>query len=153
MKIIDSFKYAFRGLMFCIKNERNFRIHIVAALFVVILSHLYQVTESKIPLLVFSIIFVFVTEMINTSIEAIVDFVSPSYSEMGRIAKDVAAGAVLVAALSAVIIALTVFGNTYRLLMVWYIITHSWFWSIFIIAFIILSLFFIFSVKKERKDK
>lgn len=153
MKMLNSFKYALRGLLFCIKNERNFRIHIAAAFFVVILSHLYRVKAAEIPFLVFSIAFVFVAEMVNTSIERIVDFISPSYSEMGKIAKDVAAGAVLASALSAVIIAVNVFGDIGRLHSVWSTIISSWFWSVFIIVFIALSLIFIFTEPKERKNK
>lgn len=151
MRIINSFKYACRGLWFCIKNERNFRIHIVAAITVILFSHLYKVSESEIPLLVFSVIFVFVTEMINTAIEAVVDFVSPNYSNMARIAKDVAAGAVLVAALSSVIIAFNVFGNIEKLIKAVNDILCSPTRCMFTVVFVITALIFVFTAKKERE--
>lgn len=153
MKIINSFKYACQGLWFCIKNERNFRIHIVAAITVILFSRLYKVTESEIPLLVFSVIFVFVTEMINTAIEVVVDFISPHYSEMAKISKDIAAGAVLIAALSAVIIAFNVFGDVEKLINAVNIILSSPNKCVFTIAFIIVSLIFVFMAGKERKIK
>mgnify|MGYP001003815159 CR=1 FL=1 len=93
-KLIKSFGYAFSGLWACIIYERNFRIHISAALAVFVFAWLYGVDNVHLAVLVLTVALVFITEAVNTSIEKAVDFLSPERSETAKIAKDAAAGAV-----------------------------------------------------------
>lgn len=146
MNLLKSFLYALKGIWHCVRHERNFRIHMVAALTVAIFSHFYGVPESKVPLLVFGVMFVFVTEMVNTAVENVVDLCSPEYHALAKTAKDVAAGAVLISAVCAVIIAFEVYSDPVKLKHVWLTLTSSW-WSVALcLLYLALSAVFIFSV-------
>lgn len=101
MAFIRSFKYAFEGLIHCIKTQRNFRFHTFAALSAMILSYRYSLTEVELLVLMFTIVFVLISEMFNTAIESIVDMTTSEYSFFAKTAKDVAAGAVLVSSFAA----------------------------------------------------
>lgn len=101
-KLYISFKYAFAGFWFCIKNERNFRVHILAALTVVLLSPYYGFSPEQGVLIAIVIALVLICEMFNTALEAMVDLETTEYNELAKKAKDVSAGAVLVAALCAI---------------------------------------------------
>lgn len=109
MKILNSFKYAFQGLWYCICTQRNFRFHIVAALSVLIVSLFYGFDRFERICLAFAILFVLICEMINTAIESAIDMHGGEYNINAKIAKDVAAGAVVLSAVLAVIIAFSLF--------------------------------------------
>src|SRR5699024_9295907 len=96
--LVKSFGYAFRGLWICISNERNMRIHLVTAVLLVLFSLVFGLSRMEYAILFFALGFVITAEMVNTAIEALVDLQSPAYDNLARIAKDVAAGAVLIAA-------------------------------------------------------
>ncbi len=101
-KRFASFRYAWKGLRHALLHEHNFRIHLLAAVLVVIAGFYFQITKMEWIALIFAIGFVLVTELLNTAIELFADFISPNENEMiGRI-KDIAAGAVLIAVLAAV---------------------------------------------------
>ena len=102
--LIISFKYAFRGLAYCVGGERNLRIHMVVAGYVAYFSSFYELAKGQVAILMVSISLVIICEMLNTAIEALVDRVAPTYDSMARIAKDVAAGAVLVSALFSILV-------------------------------------------------
>lgn len=115
IKFLKSFKYAGIGIMTCVRRERNFRVHISAALTVLIFSALYGVDKLSAAVLTLNVFFVLAAEAVNTSIEAAVDLISPKKSYLAKIAKDTAAAAVLLAAICAVITAFFVFSDTARL--------------------------------------
>ncbi len=100
--LANSFKYAFRGIWHCVVSERNFRIHLVAAAYVAALAVLLEVDAEHFALLFLAISSVLVMEMLNTAIETLVDLASPHQHPLAKIAKDVAAGAVLVSACASV---------------------------------------------------
>lgn len=108
-KRIESFKYAFRGIVLVLKSEKNMLIHLIISILVLICGIFFQIstTEWMICLLCFGL--VFSTEMINTAIETLVDLVSPNHHKLAGKAKDIAAGAVLVAAIFAAITGLIIF--------------------------------------------
>jgi len=108
-KRIESFKYAFRGIAMVLKSEKNMLIHVIISILVLICGILFQIstTEWMICLLCFGL--VFSTEMMNTAIETLVDLVSPNHHKLAGKAKDIAAGAVLVAAIFAAITGLIIF--------------------------------------------
>ena len=97
-----SFLYAFRGIRYCIKNERNMRIHLAAAVFVTAFSLVYRLEPLGYAVLFLAMGAVISFEAVNTALEALVNLASPAYHNLARIAKDVAAGAVFMAALAAI---------------------------------------------------
>lgn len=99
--VIQSFNYAFEGIVGVLRRERNMRIHFVLA--VVVLGVALSVGVSKLELiaLIMAIALVLITEMINTAIEAAVDLATNQYSPIAKLAKDVSAGAVLIASIVA----------------------------------------------------
>ena len=106
---LKSFKYAFEGLKTLLKQEHNARIHLAATFVAIGTGVFFKISYSEWSLIVFAIVLVFVAEIINTAIENISDFISPQKNEKIKIIKDLAAAAVLVAAIGAVIIALLIF--------------------------------------------
>lgn len=104
-----SVKYAIEGIVVCIKKERNMKIHLIMMICVIIFGYLFHLnyTEWIICMILFAL--VISLEMINTSIEAIVDLCSPQFHPLAKIAKDVAAGAVLVVAFFSAVIGLMIF--------------------------------------------
>lgn len=107
--LIVSFRNAARGVAYCVNNERNMRIHIVIACYIIFFSRFFSLSQSQFALMLCAVALVIAMEMINTAVEVLVDLGSPNYSSLARIAKDVAAGAVLVCAAFAFIIGLLLF--------------------------------------------
>jgi len=107
---IVSFGHAFRGWAYVLKTQQNAWIHSLVSIVVVALGLWLRLSAHDWAVLILTIAMVFTAEFINTSIEAIVDLASPSYHPLGKVGKDVGAAAVLVAALSAVLIGLLILG-------------------------------------------
>lgn len=107
--LFKSFFCAFSGIYITVLTERNFRIHLLAAVIVSFLGFYFKINRIEWIILVISIALVMAMEMVNTAIEAIVDLVSPNYHPLAKIAKDVAAGCVLVTAIAAVIVGVLLF--------------------------------------------
>ncbi len=106
---IKSFQYAFKGLSYVFRNESNMQVHVIAAIVVVLAGFFFQISRLEWVAVVGAISLVMTAEAINTSIEAIVDLVSPKQHELAGRAKDVAAGAVTISAIGAVIIGVLIF--------------------------------------------
>lgn len=106
---IKSFGYAGNGVKLAFKNEPNFRIHTAVAAVAVILAFYFEFSIEKFALLILTISFVIILELVNTSIEKVVDKVSPRYSPLAKVAKDVSAAAVLLSAISAILVGLLLF--------------------------------------------
>jgi diacylglycerol kinase len=104
-----SFKYAFQGLWTAIKNEPNFRIHIFFAISALILGLVLRLNTLEWLLLTFTIFYVLTLELLNTVMEAIVNVVSPDINPYAKIAKDVSAACVLLAAFMSIIVGITLF--------------------------------------------
>ncbi len=111
MSFFKSFVYAFKGIITAIKTQRNFRIHIVAMIYITAFSVFYELTKVEYMILVLTFVAVISLELINTALEAIVDICSPEYSKLAEIGKDCAAGAVLVSAMGAIVVAVFMFGD------------------------------------------
>lgn len=110
-RLLDSFGFALSGLKYCIKTQRNMRIHSVAAIAVIIISLFSKLNRTDIIMLAFAISLVLICEMINTAIEKAIDLYTDQYHPLAKISKDVAAGAVFLAALNALVIGYLVFFN------------------------------------------
>lgn len=106
---LRSFKYAFRGIKFLILGEHNAWIHCFAAVCVIVCGFLFGLSTVEWVAVVFAIGFVLAMEAVNSAMEALCDYVSPEHREIiGRV-KDLAAGAVLLAAITAAVIGGIVF--------------------------------------------
>lgn len=108
-RIVDSFNFAIEGLTEAIRNEKHMKVHILLAIIVVILAILTNAAKSEILIISVSVSFVMITELINTSVEALVDLISPKRHPLAKLAKDVAAGAVLIAAINALCVGYLIF--------------------------------------------
>ena len=108
-RLVDSFNFAIEGLISSLKNEKHMKVHILAAIIIVILAIIINASKVEILIISLSVSFVLITELINTAVEAIVDLVSPERHPLAKLAKDVAAGAVLVAAINALCVGYLLF--------------------------------------------
>lgn len=104
-----SFRHAFRGIFFVIRSQHNFRIHLVFVVLVVLAGFLFSISLSEWLVLMLTIALVLSLEMINSAIEYLVDLVTKEHHPLAGKVKDIAAGAVLVAAIISVIIGLIIF--------------------------------------------
>jgi diacylglycerol kinase (ATP) len=110
--ILESFNYASEGIVHVLRTQRNMRIHFGIAVAVLVAALAFDVSRLELIALLVSISFVLVAEMVNTAIEATVDVASTSFDPMAKLAKDVAAGAVLIAALNAIGVGYLVFSGS-----------------------------------------
>jgi diacylglycerol kinase (ATP) len=117
ISLAQSFKAAFCGVAHAARTQRNFRLHLAAAVGVVAAGLFFSLARWEWGLVVFSIGLMWSAELLNTAIEIVVDQLSPHYHEQARAAKDVAAAGVLLAAIAAAGVGLIVFGP------------HLWEWA------------------------
>jgi diacylglycerol kinase (ATP) len=111
LNLIDSFNYAIEGLIHVLRTHRNMRIHFAIAIGVMIGAVWAGVTRLELIALLLSIAFVLVAEMINSAIEQAIDMATTSFDPLAKLAKDIAAGAVLIAAVNAVAVGYLVFSH------------------------------------------
>jgi diacylglycerol kinase (ATP) len=107
--IFDSVNYALEGIIHVLRTQRNMRIHFVVAIAVIVLALTVAVSRIDLIVLLISITFVLIAEMINSAIEGAIDVATTSFDPLAKLAKDVAAGAVLIASLNAVAVGYLVF--------------------------------------------
>lgn len=104
--LVLSFKYAWAGVTYAFTTQRNFRIHTVVGTLAVSLGLFLNVSAAEMAIITLTCAIIMVLELLNTAIEAVVDLtVKQTYHELAKIAKDCAAGAVLLSAIAAVIVA------------------------------------------------
>lgn len=108
-KLIDSFNNAIQGIMHTLQTQRNMRFHFIIAIGILVFSLFFDLSRMELLVLFISITLVLVLEMINTAIEAAVDIFANYYHPLAKIAKNVAAGAVLIAAVNAVVVGYLIF--------------------------------------------
>lgn len=108
-KLIKSFGYAFSGIYKLFKSEPNVRIHFLATVCALAVGILLRISKSEWCIVLIVIGLVWTAEAFNTVIEKLTDHLFPEYQETARFAKDVAAGAVLVCAITALVCGLIIF--------------------------------------------
>ena len=108
-KRLESFGYAFNGIGVMLKEEHNSRIHLLAAIFVIIAGFYFDISQTEWFAVVISIGIVFTAEAFNSSLENVADFISPEKHEQIKKVKDLAAAGVLIIALTALAIGLIIF--------------------------------------------
>jgi diacylglycerol kinase (ATP) len=112
--LLVSFNYAIEGLIHVLRRERNMRVHFALATVVLVLAFAYDVTKVELMALLVAISFVLIAEMVNTAVEEMIDLSTSRYDPRAKIAKDVAAGAVLISAVVAATIGYLVFVDRIR---------------------------------------
>ena len=115
--VLISFRYAFSGIIYTYKNSRNFKIQVLFASFILILGSILKFDKSDFLILILTIFSVLILEILNTSIESLVDLaVKKRFNDLAKISKDCSAGAVLLASINSVIIGLNLFIPKIKLL-------------------------------------
>ena len=112
--VVTSFNYAFEGIIYVVRTQRNMRVHFAVALGVLPVGVLLGVTRFELLAVMLAVSFVLIAEMINTALEKAIDVATNSFDPLARVAKDVAAGAVLIAAVNAVFVGYLVFAERLR---------------------------------------
>ena len=137
-KLLKSFKYAFSGIVTAIKNEQNMRIHFVVGNLIIPFAYFFGISKAEWATLTLSIGFVIFAELVNTAVENLADAVTKENNEYIKCAKDVAAGAVVITAITAICVGIALFGDVKRIAdTLTYIFTHSESIIIFLCLFII----------------
>lgn len=104
--LVSSFYFAWQGVKYAFLTQRNFRIDVVIGLVAIILSLWLQLTPAELVIVCLTITLVLALELLNTALEAVVDLtVGKTYHQLAKIAKDCAAGSVLVAAITSLVVA------------------------------------------------
>src|SRR5205814_6174170 len=109
--ILESFNFAFEGIIHVLRTQRNMRVPFLAAVVVLIAALAVGVSKLELIALLLAIAFVFITEMINSALEQAIDVATTSFDPMAKLAKDIAAGAVLIATVNAIAIGYLVFSG------------------------------------------
>jgi diacylglycerol kinase (ATP) len=109
--LLASFNYAFEGVIHVLRTQRNMRIHFLVAVAVLLIALVTDVGKVELIALLLAISFVLIAEMINTAVEAAIDVATTAFDPMAKLAKDIAAGAVLIATVNAVAIGYLVFSG------------------------------------------
>ena len=108
---LEAWKNAFSGIVYAFKTQRNLRIQLVAGIIVVILGIVLKISSSEWAILSFAVFFVLGSEMMNTALETAVDLTTEEYHIKAKLAKDTAAGAVVLASINAVVVSYFLFAD------------------------------------------
>jgi len=111
ISIIESFNYAVEGIIHVLRTHRNMRLHLAAAVAVIVAALWVDVDRIELVALLLAIAFVLIAEMINSAIEAAIDLATSSFDPLAKLAKDIAAGAVLIASVNAIAVGYLVFSG------------------------------------------
>ena len=115
VKLLKSFRYAFAGICSSFRQERNFRIHLTAILYVTYFAFLYGLEPLGWAVLILTFSFVLSNELMNTAVEECIDFKSEEWNPHAKLSKDNAAASVLIAAVYSIIVAVFLFSDLERL--------------------------------------
>ncbi|PIU79233.1 MAG: diacylglycerol kinase [Candidatus Moranbacteria bacterium CG_4_10_14_3_um_filter_44_15] len=108
-KFVKSFRCAFRGLKYVLKNEQNFQMELLIGIFIVILMFVFDIRDWQKVALFLVIFSVLAVELINTILERVVDILKPRVHPYAQLIKDIMAAAVLIASLGAIVIGAIIF--------------------------------------------
>jgi len=111
ISLVESFNYAVEGIIHVLRTHRNMRIHFAAAAIVLVLALWVGVSRLELVVLLLAIAFVLIAEMVNSAIEAAIDVATSSFDPLAKLAKDIAAGAVLIASINAIAVGYLVFSG------------------------------------------
>lgn len=159
--LIQGFTYARRGIWYCLRHERHFRIHLTVAAYVLAFAPSFSLSRAEWAALILTIALVIAAEAFNSTVEYTINLISPSRHPLAAIAKDAAAGGVLICAAASVAVGVALFGDATKLAALWRSLTAAP-WTLVLLGLsLLLSLWFIFcagakdevtEVYKERMD-
>lgn len=152
-KFLLSFKYAFFGVIYAIRNERNMRIHIASALAVFILAVVYKFNAQRWAILALTVSAVMALELVNTAIERVCNLYSTKQHPLIKAAKDTAAGAVLIAAMGALCVGICLFAQPQQLQSLWQTVCANPLYIVLILIYIAAAVCFVVfgGVSKNKK--
>ena len=148
--LLKSFYCAGRGIAFCLRHERHFRIHLCATAYVMYFSTFYDFSRADYAVLILTCAAVISAEIFNTSIEVVIDKVSPRYNVFAMIGKDIAAGAVLFAAVSAIAVGVFMFWDIGKFVEIFEYFTSDFIKLPILIAVTVIAIWFIMSAKPRK---
>lgn len=148
---IKSFGYAAKGIIYCIKSERNMRIHMSAAVLIAAFSFVYGLTSAEYAILFLTIGFVMVSEMLNTATEVVINLEMPSFHRLAKIGKDISAGAVFISALTSIVVGLCLFLHFPKLYDTLLKIATTPYLAIVFVLLVIVGIIFSFGFKIKSK--
>lgn len=108
-RFVRSFSYALKGILFAIRNEKNFQIEIMAGIIAVAMALFFPLSGLERGLIIFSVALVLALELANTALERVMDILKPRIHPYARVIKDMMAGAVLLTVLAAIAIGMVIF--------------------------------------------
>lgn len=108
---LEAWKNAFSGIAYAFKTQRNLRIQLVAGIIVVILGIVLKISPTEWGILMFAVFFVLGSETMNTAVETVVDLCTEEYNLKAKLAKDTAAGAVVISSINAVVVSYFLFAD------------------------------------------
>lgn len=153
IKLLKGFGCALKGIFYTLKNERHMRIHAVALVYVIFFSIFFNLSAEKYAILLLTGALVIVSEIINSAIESVVDICKNEYSIVAKIAKDMAAGAVLISAIFSVIIAILLFNDMSGYLNIFKFFFKYPFMLLFFCMFSVLNFMYITVGPTEIKNR
>lgn len=119
--LVSSFNHAIDGIVYTLRTQRNMRIHVGLAIVVLFASTFFRISRVEFLVVLLTIVFVIGTELVNTAVEATIDVATEGYDPVAKVAKDVAAGAVLVSAIGSAVVGYVIFfgrlGSVSRILL------------------------------------
>ncbi len=146
-KFLRSFYCAGRGISFCFRHERHFRIHLVSTVYVMFFSLFYDLSATDYAVLILTCAAVITAEIFNTAIEVVIDKVSPKFDVLAMMGKDIAAGAVLFTAVGAVAVGLFMFWDIPVFIRIFEFFAADWWKPVILLIATALAVWFIFSNK------
>ncbi|MGL5149618.1 MAG: diacylglycerol kinase [Clostridium sp.] len=108
-KILDSFNHAINGIIDTVRTQRNMKIHLISSLLVLIACFCFDISRTEFLVLALTISAVITAELFNTAIEATIDMTTNYYHPLAKVAKNAAAGAVLITAINALVVGYVIF--------------------------------------------
>ncbi len=154
-ELVKSFGYAFQGLFTAIKKERNMRIHIVCMIymyFFLFAFDFFEITRTQTAILLLACGLVIGAELINTAIESAVDLQGEEHTPLGKIAKDCAAGAVLVFTIFAVLCGVAIMYQPLAFQKLFtYFVENPIAIVLFLLSVVIFSIFIFFGFGRKKK--
>jgi diacylglycerol kinase (ATP) len=108
-KLLDSFNYALEGIIYSVRTQRNMRIHLVVALIILTACFFYDLSKIELLIILITITMVITAELFNTAIELAIDSTTNYYHPLAKLAKNAAAGGVLICAINAVAVGYIIF--------------------------------------------
>ena len=153
MRVLRSLKYALKGIIYAIKNERNMRIHTTVAGYVLVFSAICGMNAYEYAILILTISLVIMGEMFNSAVENLIDLCAKEYNATAKAAKDIAAGAVLILAFASVAVGLILFTKEQAYTKLWAFFCVYPFAFVAFIFSAFTSYFYIFVGPAELKNK